>query len=411
MECLFRIHCLSLVYRSEFMIIMLINKIIWKLMRPIKERKKLDNWASTIDPTKAGKKKIVSEYKTLYERKGLTTDEYYDFEFEKRGETVKKDFLGLNEQRVYMDYLNPKKYYSLARNKYLAHKVLDETGVRKSTLYCYYQPEGRYLDSTVNACNLGEVTSILKAKAVCSCVIKTTESSHGDNVLVIKEINYQDDDARLVCYDSQKLMLSSILGQDPLIFESVVHQTRQFAAFNDTSVNTVRFMTSLFPDGTAKVFAAFLKIGRSGRCVDNAGGGGNVDACVDVETGEIKYAIQFDGWRNNKEIDVHPDSGQRLNGVVINNWQSIKNEVERFQQAFPFCKAVGWDIAITDEGPVVIEINDFWDRTGQFFIRRGWRKDIRDCYLAWKSTGKSYIIGRDRNYLSKTMLKTIVESD
>ena len=54
------------------------------------------------------------------------------------------------------------------------------------------------------------------------------------------------------------------------------------------------------------------------------------------------------------------------------------------------------DIAITDKGPVVIEVNDFWDRTGQYFIRRGWRNEIRDCYLAWKATGKQYATGEWR---------------
>ena len=78
--------------------------------------------------------------------------------------------------------------------------------------------------------------------------------------------------------------------------------------------------------------------------------------------------------------------------VVIDNWEAVKSEVIRFQQAFPYCKVAGWDIAITDEGPVVIEINDFWDRTGQFFIRKGWRNEIRDCYLAWKTTGKDYMV-------------------
>ncbi len=139
-----------------------------------------------------------------------------------------------------------------------------------------------------------------------------------------------------------------------------------------------------------------MKIGRAGRCVDNAGGGGNVDVCVDVATGEIRYAIQFDGWHHVQDIDCHPDSGSPLNGVVIDNWESIKAEVIRFQQAFPYCKVAGWDIAITDEGPVVIEVNDFWDRTGQFFIRRGWRNEIRDCYLAWKQTGKDYSVGPQR---------------
>lgn len=327
---------------------------------------------------------VLLDYLSFYRRKGLSHEEYRDFEFEKQTEEFRQTFLGLNEQRFYLDYLNPVKYYLLARNKYLAHKMLEDTGVRKSALYCYYQPEARFIASEEKAGNLKEVMHILKKKDVQSCVIKTTESSHGDNVWVIKEIEYKDYDAVMTRFDGQKLLLSSVLGQEALIFESVVRQTKQFAAFNESSVNTVRFMTTLYPDGSARVIATFIKIGRAGKCVDNAGGGGNVDVCVDVETGEIKYAIQFDGWHKIKEIESHPDSGTQLNGVYIDNWQSIKEEVIKFQQAFPYCKASGWDIAITDEGPVVIEVNDFWDRTGQYFIRRGWRNEIRDCYLAWR---------------------------
>ena len=386
----------------------LANKILRRLLGPIKENKDLYRWASMIDSSHEGIKRIVSEYKTLFNQKGLTMDEYYDFEFEKRSEQFKKEFLGLNEQRVYMDYLNPVKYYSLARNKYLAHKILEDAGIRTSTLYCYYQPEARYPDCGNNANDLCGVMSILKSLDVRSCVIKTTESSHGDNVWVVKGIKFEENDALLTRFDDKVVRLSSLLENEPLIFESIVHQTKQFASFNESSVNTVRFMTTLWPDGSAKTIAAFIKIGRSGRCVDNAGEGGNVDVCIDVETGELKYAIQYDGWRRIKDIDYHPDNGNQLNGVVIRNWQVIKEEVEHFQQAFPFCKAAGWDIAITDDGPVVIEVNDFWDRTGQYFIRRGWRKDIRDCYQAWEKTGKTYLIGRARNSLPFMKRKEII---
>ena len=340
--------------------------------------------------------KVMRDYISLYRAKGLTPEEYYECEFEKRSKEFRRDFLGLNEQRYYLDLLNPLKYFSLARNKYMAHKMLENTGVRTSELYCYYQPEATYADNMECAGDLSSVLRILKTKEVTSCVIKTTESSHGDNVWVIQNIDYQDSDAILTRFDGQQMLLSLVLGNEPLIFESLVRQTEQFAAFNPSSVNTVRFMTALYPDGSAKVIATFIKIGRAGRCVDNAGGGGNVDVCVDVATGEIRYAIQFDGWHHVKEIDAHPDSGNPLNGVVINNWESIKAEVIRFQQAFPYCKVAGWDIAITNEGPVVIEVNDFWDRTGQYFIRRGWRNEIRDCYLAWKAIGKDYSVGPQR---------------
>ncbi len=350
---------------------------------------------------------VFLDYLSLYQKKGLTTEEYYDFEFEKQNAVFRDAFLGINEQRCYLDYLNPIKYYSLARNKYLAHKMLEKTGVCKSNLYCYYQPEARYAAATENVSNLVEVLRILKKKEVSSCVIKTTESSHGDNVWVIKSIIYQDNDALLTRFDDKQIRLSSVLGKEALVFESVVKQTKQFSAFNESSVNTVRFMTTLWPDGSAKVIATFIKIGRAGKCVDNAGGGGNVDVCVDVDTGEVKYAIQYDGWRNIKEIEKHPDSGNQLNGVVIENWQAIKEEVKKFQQAFPYCKAAGWDIAITDDGPLVIEVNDFWDRTGQYFIRRGWRNEIRDCYLAWRGTGKEYGMLRQSNALSIEQLNRI----
>ena len=307
--------------------------------------------------------------------------------------------------------MNPVKYYSLARNKYIAHKMLERAGVRKSELYCYYQPEARYAASDENASDLAQVLRILKQKNVQSCVIKTTESSHGDNVWVIKAIAYQENDAVLTRFDDETLLLSAVLGEEPLVFESIVKQSAQFAAFNASSVNTVRFMTTLWPDGSARIIATFIKIGRAGKCVDNAGAGdngGNVDVCIDTETGKTQYAILYEGWRNIKDIETHPDSDCPLNGVDIEHWNDIKEEVLKFQQAFPFCKAAGWDIAITDEGPVVIEVNDFWDRTGQYFIRRGWRKEIRDCYFAWKKTGKEYKMYRQANALIHKHLQRII---
>lgn len=355
--------------------------------------------------------KILFDYIHLYRTKGLTQEEYYEFEFENREEEFRKTFLGLNEQRYYLDSLNPIKYYTLSRNKYLTHKILSDTGVRKSDLYCFYQPEGKMYDSSEIASNVADVCRILKSKNVQQCVIKDTENSHGEGVMVVKEVEYLDQNCRLHYFNGKSALLSEVLGAHPLIFEGLIKQTEQFANFNSSSVNTVRFMTTLLPDGEARIIATFIKIGRAGSCVDNAGGGGNIDVCVDVESGEIKYAIQYDGWRKIHEIETHPDSGAQLNGVIIENWEQIKAEVVRFQQAMPWCKAAGWDIAITDDGPLVIECNDFWDRTGQYFIRRGWRNEIRDCYKAWKATGIEYPMYRQPNQLSLSQLIKIYKNE
>ena len=108
----------------------MITKIARHLLRPFLDERYLLRWSKTISLSKSEQKRIVADFKRLYKTKGLTTDEYYDFEFEKSSDEFKKSFLGLNEQRFYLDYLNPVKYYSLARNKYLAHKMLEGIGVR-----------------------------------------------------------------------------------------------------------------------------------------------------------------------------------------------------------------------------------------------------------------------------------------
>jgi hypothetical protein len=356
---------------------------------------------------KEQRKFVFKDYLSLFEKKGLTFDEYRDFEFERQNADFRHSFLGFNEQRYYLDYLNPKKYYILSRNKFLAHWMLERVGVRFAELYAYYSPEGVITTEPDIAQDLSSLMDIFRRKGVNSCAIKSTEGSHGEGVTVVNSIEYGDSDCMLEFYNGERAALSSILGREPLIFEKVVKQTKQMSAFNETSVNTIRFMTTLMPSGDAKIIAIWFKMGRKGSCVDNAGNGGNIDGCVDIATGELKYAVQFDGWRQLKPVECHPDSGTQINGVRIDNWEAIKAEVIKYQQAFPFCKAAGWDIAITDDGPVVIEVNDMWDTTGQLFIHHGWRDGVRDCFFQWRKTGAEYIMSRDLNVLSTGRLKKI----
>lgn len=342
--------------------------------------------------------KIVREYYLLKKQRCLHWNEYYDYEFERQPEEFKNNFLGVTEQGVYLELLNPFKYYILARNKYIAHLLLENAGITVPQLYCFYNPEnGDNADHNISF-DLKTTLQTLKNKDIRKCVVKTPEGSHGDSVFAVKDIVYTDSDAVLKISNEKEIILSDLLQKMPLLFEEKIEQSKQFSEFNASSINTVRFMTVLMPSGEAKVVATFIKIGREGAFVDNAGSGGNVDAGVNPETGELYGAIIYNGFRKTIAIDNHPDSGACLNGVTIQNWKSICDRVCGFQQRFPFLKAVGWDIAVTEEGPVVIEINDFWDRTGQLFIKRGWRKEIKECYSAWseynKRAGIEYRMGR-----------------
>jgi len=62
------------------------KRIINHYQAPKRQKEELLRWAATIDPTKEGQKRIVADYNTLHELNGLSTEEYYQFEFEKRDE-------------------------------------------------------------------------------------------------------------------------------------------------------------------------------------------------------------------------------------------------------------------------------------------------------------------------------------
>jgi len=333
--------------------------------------------------TGKGNLKIIRDYYSLYKTIQITFFEYFNFEFEKQPELFRRTFLSAANKRKCLEILNSRDYFILARNKYITHLCLESAGVPKPVLYCYYDPMSK-IDNNRIGYDHNSVLKILKEKSIGKCIIKTTETSHGEGVLLINSIEYKNDSCYLNSFNGDVIELSKILKKEPLVFESVIEQTSQFKNFNFSSVNTIRFMTLLLPTGEAKVIATFMRIGRNGSCVDNAGNGGNIDAAVDIATGRIHSAIEFNGWRKTTPITNHPDNGSLLEGIIIENWDDIKNKVTQFQQAMPFLRAIGWDIAITDQGPVVIEINDYWDETGQLFIGKGWKQEIENGYNEWK---------------------------
>lgn len=380
-----------------------------KLHKKIDERRDLLAWAGQLEAvTGIPKERIADDQAALWRDHLITRDEYAEFRLCCAPAALHDNFLGLNEQRPYLDLLNPKRYYILSRNKFLANRLFAMSGIPSAELLCCYRPEGQVLTDSLIVNDLQGVLTRLSKQSASAFVVKAAEGAHGHNVCLFKVMEYGKDEVWLRRFDGQEMPLSSLLGNETLVFEQAVKQTAQFASFNPSSVNTIRFMTTLFPDGRVQIIAAFIKIGRAGHCVDNAGDGGNVDACIDTNTGEIVFALQYDGIDNIREVECHPDSGARLKGVMVENWSYIKQRVCSFQRAYPYCKAPGWDIAITAAGPVVIEVNDFWDRTGQLFIQRGWRKEIRDCWLAWRATGKEWIFGRDYNHLPWSRISEVI---
>ena len=338
---------------------------------------------SVSDKSDKGIYVVLKDFSELRKKNKLSFQEYDHYKLANRNPEFRKTFLPYAKAEEYWEILNPKKYACLARDKYIGHCLLESVGIPTSNLIAYYNPEGASTTGKV-VINYDEIADLLITSGYNTFVIKpASDSAHGEGVIICRELIKNGKELIIRKTDGSKIGLRQLLRDTPLLFETLIYQTAEFASFNKTSLNTVRIMTALYPDHTVRVFAGFLKIGRIGSDVDNAGSGGNIDCGVNVETGQLYNTVQFNSWDDIIKIKEHPDSKVKLEGYYIKDWNKIKERLQYFQGLIPQLKTIGWDVAITDDGPVIVEINNWWDTTGQEFIDRGWAPEVKDCYDAW----------------------------
>jgi len=57
---------------------------------------------------------------------------------------------------------------------------------------------------------------------------------------------------------------------------------------------------------------------------------------------------------------VIPGTDRPFAGFELPHWPAVKELALRAAAAFPWARAIGWDIGTTETGPVLIEGNERW---------------------------------------------------
>ncbi len=76
----------------------------------------------------------------------------------------------------------------------------------------------------------------------------------------------------------------------------------------------------------------------------------------DLATGRVVHLIKG-GWPWPREEHRHPDTNIEMTGFQIPRWQEAVELTLKAASAFPGARLQGWDVALTDRGPVLLEIN------------------------------------------------------
>lgn len=142
------------------------------------------------------------------------------------------------------------------------------------------------------------------------------------------------------------------------ILQKRIYQNQKMNEVNPCCVNTLRMVT-VSQNGEPKLLTAVMRIGtsQSGN-VDNWAKGG---LCVAIDdNGKLKeYAYYKPG--HGGRVTTHPDTGLVFKDFEIPFYHEAKELILSVHKSLYGIHSIGWDVAITDDGPMLIEGNDNWE--------------------------------------------------
>lgn len=175
------------------------------------------------------------------------------------------------------------------------------------------------------------------------CIVKPDSNASGRGIFMVDGVDAADAMKQIVDH------IGARTGR--FIAEELIAQSPEISRFHPSSVNSLRVRTFRFDD-RVEVLPSNFRIGRGGSVVDNTGAGG-ISAALD-ENGVVIAACGEAGDR----FETHPDTGVRILGARIPHWEEAVAFVKQLAMVLPSVRYVGWDLALTDDGWVMIEGND-----------------------------------------------------
>lgn len=145
-----------------------------------------------------------------------------------------------------------------------------------------------------------------------------------------------------------------VIGENAYILQEVVQNHADILAHTDT-LATIRMVNMIDGDGVY-VPAAVLKLPSSRNMADNFWREGNMICNLDPATGEILTLVSADG-PGLVHHEAHPESGAELIGTRLPHWEALREVNERVAKLHSPLRYQSTDMAITEDGPVVIEVN------------------------------------------------------
>ncbi|GAA3771276.1 hypothetical protein GCM10022240_24300 [Microbacterium kribbense] len=144
---------------------------------------------------------------------------------------------------------------------------------------------------------------------------------------------------------------AELVAKGQLLVEEAIVQHPYLAEYCPGTVNTTR-LVSYFDGTDVHIVSRVQKFGRG--AVSDQFSWGGFFTMLDRDGRAVG---QGHSGKNNTFYPTHPDSGKSIVDFRVPRWDEAVALIDRAARIVPEVPYVGWDIAMTAEGPVLIEGN------------------------------------------------------
>lgn len=288
---------------------------------------------------------IFDAFKCAY-KYGSSIDDYFNFRFyqkkdEERYEIATTSFMynfhkSLNDKR-FVKYIDDKSLFRLYFSNFTINSEL-------------FSINDEVLFNEWNDKNTSD-----------EFVIKNPLGETGKSVFFFKFIH----DKHKILYKEKELnyiqFFKKFSHNNILYIEPRIVQNEKISTLSPSAVNTIRVITIIDKYGEPNIIAAAFRIALDNNRTDNFSTG-NLAATVNIENGIVVTPGIKRMASCSESFILHPNTNVRILGFKIPLWDEVVNVVKEAAKVFPQVRTVGWDVAILDNRPIIIEGNTNWNK-------------------------------------------------
>ena len=291
----------------------------------------------------------------------LAVDEYYQYRLYDDTRftwTQKKAFLGRLMEKRLVRVFHARRWGGLVNDKLAMYAFFEGVGLPTPRTYAAFHHVRQLANIRVLHTDR-ELAEFLRRELPTPCIAKPVYGMWGRDVTAIQRYDCSSD--RLILQNGTELDVDTFLerftfkSHGGVLFQELLRPHPLIADLCGPRICSVRIVTLIDENGP-RLLSTLWKVATGGSMADNYWEPGNLVAPVDPVSGTVGRTFTGLG-RDIRYVDVHRDTGRHLPGTILPDWADAVALCLQATASLPRVPMQAWDLALTDRGPVLLEVN------------------------------------------------------